>query len=538
MADYVLAIDQGTTSTRAIVFTKSGQIHALGQQEHEQILPRAGWVEHDPAEIWDNTRAVIGLALGKANLTGRDLAAIGITNQRETTVVWDRTTGEAIYNAIVWQDTRTSRIVAELGGEEGADKYKRICGLPLATYFSGPKIRWLLDNVDGAREKAKSGDLLFGNTDSWLVWNLTGGTDGGVHVTDVTNASRTMLMDLQTLSWDESIAADMGIPLSMLPQIKSSSEVYGESNKLQVPIAGILGDQQAATFGQACFEKGMSKNTYGTGNFMLLNTGTEIVPSENGLLTTVCYQLADQDAVYALEGSIAVTGSLVQWLRDNIGLITHTEQIEELAQQVDDNGGCYIVPAFSGLFAPYWKDDARGAIVGLTRYVNKFHIARAALEATAFQTREVLDAMNTDSGVEVAQLRVDGGMVANETLMQFQADILGVDVVRPKVAETTALGAAYAAGIAVGFWDGEQDVIDNWEEGQRWSPQLDDAERERLFRNWKKAVTRTFDWVDEDTEAQEKEVAEETADQAARAAGPNLLLNPARTTAAPPDRAR
>ncbi|KUG51555.1 glycerol kinase [Serinicoccus chungangensis] len=508
MADYVLAIDQGTTSTRAIVFTKSGEIHSVGQKEHEQIFPRAGWVEHDPAEIWQNTKEVIGIALGKGGVGNDELAAIGITNQRETAVVWDKNTGEAVYNAIVWQDTRTDKVVADLAGEEGADRYKHICGLPLATYFSGPKVKWILDNVEGAREKAEAGDLLFGNTDSWTVWNLTGGTEGGVHVTDVTNASRTMLMDLQSLSWSEQVASDMGIPLSMLPEIRSSAEVYGESTKLHVPIAGILGDQQAATFGQACFEKGMSKNTYGTGNFMLLNTGTEIVPSENGLLTTVCYKIGDQDAVYALEGSIAVTGSLVQWLRDNIGLISDAPEIERLATQVDDNGGCYIVPAFSGLFAPYWKDDARGAIVGLTRYVNKNHIARAALESTAFQTREVSDAMNADSGVELTELRVDGGMVANETLMQFQADILGVDVVRPKVAETTALGAAYAAGIAVGFFSGEQDVIDNWEEGQRWSPTMKDAERDRLYRQWKKAVTKTFDWVDEDAEAAE-EAAEE-----------------------------
>jgi glycerol kinase len=514
MADYVLAIDQGTTSTRAIVFTKSGEIHSVGQKEHEQIFPKAGWVEHNPAEIWDNTREVIGQAMGKANLANSDLAAIGITNQRETAVVWDKNTGEAVYNAIVWQDTRTDKIVSELGGDVGADKYKDICGLPLATYFSGPKIKWILDNVDGAREKAEAGDLTFGNTDCWTLWNLTGGPDGGVHVTDVTNASRTMLMDLKTLSWDEGIAADMGIPLSMLPEIRSSSEVYGESTKLGVPIAGILGDQQAATFGQACFEKGMSKNTYGTGNFMLLNTGNEIVASENGLLTTVCYKIGDQDAVYALEGAIAVTGSLVQWLRDNIGLIKDAPEIEDLAKQVDDNGGCYIVPAFSGLFAPYWKDDARGAVVGLTRYVNKYHIARASLEATAFQTREVSDAMNADSGVDLKELRVDGGMIANETLMQFQADILGVDVVRPKVAETTALGAAYAAGIAVGFWQGEQDVIDNWAEGARWSPSMGEQERERLFRNWKKAVTKTFDWVDADTEAIEEKVAEESDDTA------------------------
>jgi glycerol kinase len=513
MADYVLAIDQGTTSTRAIVFTKSGEIHSVGQKEHEQIFPKAGWVEHDPEEIWANTREVVGLALTRGNLTHENIAAVGITNQRETTVVWDKNTGKPVYNAIVWQDTRTSKIVAELGGDEGAEKYKAICGLPLATYFSGPKIKWILDNVEGAREKAEAGDLLFGNTDSWVLWNMTGGPDGGVHATDVTNASRTMLMDLKTLSWHEGVASDMGIPLSMLPEIRSSSEVYGEGRRgglvPGVPIAGILGDQQAATFGQACFEAGMSKNTYGTGNFMLLNTGNEIVPSENGLLTTVCYKIGDQDAVYALEGSIAVTGSLVQWLRDNLGLIKEAPEVEELAKQVDDNGGAYIVPAFSGLFAPYWKDDARGAIVGLTRYVNKYHLARAALEATAYQTREVLDAMEADSGVELAELRVDGGMVANETLMQFQADILGVDVVRPKVAETTALGAAYAAGIAVGFFSGEQDVIDNWAEDKRWSPTMSEQERERLYRNWKKAVTKTFDWVDEDTEAIEEKAAEE-----------------------------
>ncbi len=497
----VLAIDQGTTSTRAMVFTRDGRVLAVGQKEHAQILPRAGWVEHDPVEIWDNTREVIGTALGKADRTARDIAAIGITNQRETTVVWDRRTGKPVCNAIVWQDTRTAPLVAELGRDAGADRFRQVCGLPLATYFAGPKLRWILDHVEGARERAEAGDLLFGTMDSWVVWNLTGGPGGGVHVTDVTNASRTMLMDLRTLTWSEQVAADMGVPLQMLPQIRSSSEVYGESSRLRAPIAGILGDQHAATFGQACFERGMSKNTYGTGNFMLLNTGTEIVRSERGLLTTVCYKLGEQDAVYALEGSIAVTGSLVQWLRDNIGLIRQASQIEDLARQVDDNGGCYVVPAFSGLFAPYWKDDARGAIVGLTRYVDKHHIARAALEATAFQTREVMEAMNADSGVNLSELRVDGGMVANETLMQFQADILGVDVVRPQIVETTALGAAYAAGIAVGFWDGEHDVVDNWSEGRRWTPQMDEAERERLYRQWKKAVTRTFDWVDEDTEA-------------------------------------
>ncbi|MPV50442.1 glycerol kinase GlpK [Pseudactinotalea sp. HY158] len=502
MADYVLAIDQGTTSSRAIIFNHSGQIVETGQIEHEQILPKAGWVEHDPMEIWRNVREVTGLALTRANLTARDLAAVGITNQRETAVVWDRTTGEPVYNAIVWQDTRTQKIVEELGGDAGAEKYKATVGLPLATYFSGPKVKWILDNVEGARAKAEAGDLLFGNTDTWTLWNMTGGVDGGVHVTDVTNASRTMLMDLDTLAWDSSIAADMGIPMSMLPEIRSSSEVYGEGRQggmvPGVPIAGILGDQQAATFGQACFEIGMAKNTYGTGNFMLINTGTEKIPSENGLLTTVCYKIGDQKPVYALEGSIAVTGSLVQWLRDNLGLITDAPQVEDLATTVEDNGGAYFVPAFSGLFAPYWRADARGALVGLTRYVNKGHIARAVLEATAFQTREVLDAMNADSGVELSSLKVDGGMIANETLMQFQADILGVPVVRPEVAETTALGAAYAAGIAVGFWNGEQDVIDNWAEGKRWEPRMEEAERERLYRNWKKAVTKTFDWVDDD----------------------------------------
>ena len=510
---YVLAIDQGTTSTRAMIFDRSGDVVAVDQLEHEQIFPRAGWVEHDALEIWRNTREVIGGALGKANLNSRHIASVGITNQRETAVVWDRSNGQPVYNAIVWQDTRTQKLVDELGGEHGPDRWKETVGLPLATYFSGPKIRWILDNVEGARERAEAGELLFGTTDTWLVWNLTGGPDGGVHVTDVTNASRTMLMDLRTLAWDESVAAEMGIPLSMLPQIRSSSEIYGESQKLGVPIAGILGDQQAATFGQACFEKGMSKNTYGTGNFMLLNTGHEIVHSDNGLLTTVCYQLGGQDPVYALEGSIAVTGSLVQWLRDNIGLIDDAAQIEELATQVEDNGGCYIVPAFSGLFAPYWKDDARGAIVGLTRFVDRHHIARAALEATAYQTREVLDAMDADSGVDLAELRVDGGMVENETLMQFQADILGVDVVRPEVAETTALGAAYAAGIAVGFWEGEQDVVDNWVEGRRWTPRMAEAERERLYRQWKKAVRRTFDWVDEDVEAVERSAAQDEVEQ-------------------------
>ncbi|MHA7278521.1 glycerol kinase GlpK [Arthrobacter sp. MDT2-2] len=499
---YVIAIDQGTTSSRAIVFDHKGDIVSSGQKEHEQIFPQAGWVEHDPAEIWDNTREVIGTALSRANLTRHDIAAVGITNQRETAVVWDRTTGKAVYNAIVWQDTRTQNIVDELARDGGVERYKQKVGLPLATYFSGTKIKWILDNVDGAREKAEAGDLLFGNTDSWVTWNLTGGTDGGVHITDVTNASRTLFMDLETLAWDESILADFGVPVSMMPEIKSSSEVYGTVHTSQLlretPVAGILGDQQAATFGQAAFDKGGAKNTYGTGNFMIVNTGEEIVHSKNGLLTTVCYRLGDAKPVYALEGSIAVTGSLVQWLRDNLGIIKSAPEVEQLATTVDDNGGVYIVPAFSGLFAPYWRADARGAIVGMTRFVNKGHIARAALEATAFQTREVLDAANADSGVNMEDLRVDGGMVANDALMQFQADILGIPVIRPKVTETTALGAAYAAGLAVGFWKDTDELATNWAEDKRWNPSMDEAERDRQLRLWKKAVTKTFDWVDED----------------------------------------
>ena len=500
---YVLAIDQGTTSTRAMIFDHGGTVVSVGQQEHEQIFPRAGWVEHDPKEIWTNTRQVVGQALGRASLTHEDIAAVGITNQRETAVVWDRETGEPVYNAIVWQDTRTQKIcdeLAALGG--GAERYKDKVGLPLATYFSGPKVRWILDNVEGAREKAEAGRLAFGNTDSWLLWNMTGGVDGGIHVTDPTNASRTMLMNIDTLTWNEEIASEMGIPMSMLPEIRSSSEVYGEGRRggliPGVPIAGILGDQQAATFGQACFEVGQAKNTYGTGNFMLMNTGTEPIASKNGLLTTVCYKIGDRDTVYALEGSIAVTGSLIQWLRDNLGIIRSAPEVEELAATVEDNGGAYFVPAFSGLFAPYWRSDARGALVGLTRYVNKGHIARAALEATAFQTREVLDAMNADSGVDLTELKVDGGMVANDALMQFQADILGVPVVRPVVAETTALGAAYAAGLAVGFWSGLDDLSANWQEDRRWEPSLDDAERDRQLRLWRKAVTKSMDWVDDD----------------------------------------
>jgi glycerol kinase len=502
MTRYILAIDQGTTSSRSIIFDKAGSIVSSGQLEHEQIFPRAGWVEHDPMEIWNNTREVIGQALSKANLTRHDIAGVGITNQRETAVVWDKTTGKPVYNAIVWQDTRTQDIVERLSADGGVERFKETVGLPLATYFSGTKIVWILENVDGARAKAEAGDLLFGNTDTWLLWNLTGGVNGGVHATDVTNASRTMFMDLKTLSWRQDILDTFGVPASMLPQIRSSSEVYGvaETNSLlrEVPIAGILGDQQAATFGQAAFDAGEAKNTYGTGNFLIFNTGEDIVHSKNGLLTTLGYKLGDAAPHYALEGAIAVTGALVQWLRDNLGMISSASEIEALAGSVEDNGGAYFVPAFSGLFAPYWRADARGALVGLTRYVNKAHIARAVLEATAFQTREVLDAVNADSGVPLTELKVDGGMIANNLLMQFQADILGVPVVRPVVAETTALGAAYAAGLAVGFWDGLDDLRANWQEDSRWTPSMDDGERDRQMRNWKKAVSKTFDWVDAD----------------------------------------
>ncbi|WP_396278571.1 glycerol kinase GlpK [Glutamicibacter creatinolyticus] len=500
---YVIAIDQGTTSSRAIVFNHAGEVISVGQLEHEQIFPQAGWVEHDATQIWNNVREVIGQALSKANLTRHDIEAVGITNQRETTVVWDKNTGEPVYNAIVWQDTRTQQIVDDLAADGGVDRYKDKVGLPLATYFAGTKIKWILDNVDNARQRAEAGDLLFGTTDTWVLWNLTGGTDGGVHVTDVTNASRTLFMDLRTRAWDEQILADFGVPASMLPEIRSSSEVYGtvHTNQLlrETPVAGILGDQQAATFGQAAFTPGSAKNTYGTGCFLIFNTGNEIVKSSNGLLTTMAYQLGDAEPVYALEGSIAVAGSLVQWLRDNIGMIATSAEIEDLAAQVEDNGGVYIVPAFSGLFAPYWRSEARGAIVGLTRYANKHHLARAALESTAFQTREVLDAVNADAADPLTELKVDGGMVANENLMQFQADILGVPVVRPKVTETTALGAAYAAGLAVGYWKDLGELESNWSEDKRWEPNLDPEERERKLRLWKKAVTRTFDWVDEDT---------------------------------------
>ena len=504
MADYVIAIDQGTTSSRAIVFDKSGSIVSTGQLEHEQIFPKAGWVEHNPNQIWNNTREVIGQALSKANITRHAIAAIGITNQRETAVVWDKTTGQPVYNAIVWQDTRTQDIVNRLAADGGVERFKKTVGLPLATYFSGTKIVWILENVEGAREKAEAGDLLFGTTDSWVIWNLTGGVNGGVHVTDVTNASRTLFMDLETLQWDDEILKAFDVPKSMLPEIKSSSEIYGHASDdsllRETPIAGILGDQQAATFGQAAFQQGEAKNTYGTGNFIIFNTGEEIVHSENGLLTTLGYKLGDAKPHYALEGSIAVTGSLVQWLRDNLGMFSSAPEVEALAKTVEDNGGAYFVPAFSGLFAPYWRPDARGALVGLTRYVNKGHIARAALESTAFQTAEVIDAVNADSGVPLTELKVDGGMTANDTLMQFQADILGVPVIRPVFAETTALGAAYAAGLAVGFWSDLDDLAKNWQEDKRWEPNMDSAERDRLYRNWKKAVTKTFDWVDDDVQ--------------------------------------
>jgi glycerol kinase len=497
----IAAIDQGTTSTRCILFDHDAQVVAVEQVEHRQHLPRPGWVEHDASEIWTNVRTVVGGALARAELTSTDVAAIGITNQRETTVVWDRGTGKPIAPAIVWQDTRTQQIcddLAALGG--GTERYRARVGLPLATYFAAPKARWILDSIEGAHARAQAGDLAFGTIDSWLLWNLSGGVDGGLHATDPTNASRTMLMDLDTLQWDAEIAAEMGIPLAMLPEIRSSSEVYAtvrERGPLGgVPIAGMLGDQQAATFGQACLAPGEAKNTYGTGNFLLLNTGTERVLSANGLLTTVCYALQDQPPVYALEGSIAVTGSLIQWLRDNLGIISHANEVEGLARSVPDNGGAYIVPAFSGLFAPYWRPDARGAIVGLTRFVNRGHLARAALEATAFQTREVVEAMNADSGVALTSLKVDGGMVANELLMQFQADILDVAVVRPVVAETTALGAAYAAGLAVGFWSSTEEIRSNWAADRQWEPQLDPQRRAELYSSWKKAVTRTLDWVD------------------------------------------
>ena len=498
MTKYVGALDQGTTSTRFMIFDHAGGVVGIHQKEHEQIYPKPGWVEHDPMEIWARSQEVIQGALDKVGITAADLAAVGVTNQRETTVVWDKATGKPVYNAIVWQDTRTADICNEFAKDGGQDRLRAKVGLPLATYFSGPKVKWILDNVEGARAKAEAGQLLFGNIDTWCIWNLTGGVNGGVHVTDVTNASRTMLMNLETLDWDPEILTLMTIPRSMLPAIKASSEVYGKGvGALEgVPIAGDLGDQQAALFGQTCFSAGEAKNTYGTGCFMLLNTGTKAVPSKSGLLTTLGYKIGDQPAVYALEGSIAITGALVQWLRDNLGMITSSAEVEALAKTVDDNGGVYFVPAFSGLFAPYWKSDARGVIAGLTRYVNKGHIARAVLEATAWQTREVLDAMNADSGVPLTALKVDGGMVFNDLLMQFQADVLGVPVIRPKVAETTALGAAYAAGLATGYWAEVEDLRANWAKDAEWHPKMDEATRAADLKQWKKAVTRTFDWVD------------------------------------------
>jgi len=500
MSTHVVALDQGTTSTRAIVFNNKGRVVAIGQKEHEQIFPQAGWVEHNADEIWSNTREVIGQALSKADITRHDVVAVGITNQRETAIVWNKETGDPVYNAIVWQDTRTQQLVDSLAADGGIRRFAEKTGLPLSTYFSATKIAWILDNVDGAREAAERGELLFGTPDTWVVWNLSGGPDGGVHVTDVTNASRTLLMDLETLDWDDDLLAAFNIPRSMLPAIRSSSETYGlveQSSVLrEVPIAGILGDQQAATFGQAAFDTGEAKNTYGTGNFLIVNTGEEIVHSEHGLITTVGYKLGDAPAHYALEGSIAVTGSLVQWLRDNLGIIRDAKEVEKLASSVDDNGGVYFVPAFSGLFAPYWRSDARGAMVGMTRFVTKAHIARAALEATAFQTREVLDAVNADTGIPLEELKVDGGMIGNELLMQFQADILGVPVIRPIVAETTALGAAYAAGLAVGFWGSLDELREKWQEKKRWEPSIDDGARATLMATWKKAVTRTFDWVE------------------------------------------
>ena len=498
MQGYIGSIDQGTTSTRFIIFNARGEIVALAQTEHQQIMPRPGWVEHDPLEIWTNTRDVIGAALAHANIAAHDLAAVGITNQRETTVLWDRQTGQPVHNALVWMDTRTEQLVAEFEAQGGQDRYRARTGLPLATYFSGLKLRWLLDNIPGARDRAGRGELLFGNIDTWLAWNLTGGPDGGLHVTDVTNASRTQMMDLESLDWDEGILAEFGVPRACLPRICSSSEVYGQCTGVLdgVPLAGILGDQQAALFGQACLAPGEAKNTYGTGCFMLMNTGEKPFHSQAGLLTTLGYKLGDAPAVYALEGSISIAGALVQWLRDNLGLIEHASEIEELASSVTDNGDVYFVPAFSGLYAPHWDASARGVIAGLTRFAGKGHIARAVLEATAFQTREVLDAMTADSGVAIRELRSDGGMVVNELLMQFQSDILGVPVVRPKVVETTALGAAYAAGLAVGYWDSPSQIASNWGEDKRWIPAMDEARRSMLYAKWNKAVARSRDWID------------------------------------------
>jgi len=499
---YAAALDQGTTSTRCMLFDHGGQIVSVSQKEHQQIYPQPGWVEHDPIEIWMRTQEVIHSAVAKAGTGPGDIAAVGTTNQRETTVVWNRHTGQPYYNAIVWQDTRTKAICDQLAADGGQDRFRPKVGLPLATYFSGPKIKWILDNVDGVRQAAEKGDALFGNMDTWEIWWLTGGPAGGAHVTDVTNASRTMLMNLQSLDWDDEILEILAIPRQMLPHIAPSSDpdTWGTTPKDgpfgdTIPVCGDLGDQQAALVGQTCYSEGEAKNTYGTGCFMLLNTGTEIVPSESGLLTTLAYKMGDRPAVYALEGSIAITGALVQWLRDNLDLFDFSHHIEDYAASVPDSGGIYFVPAFSGLFAPHWRSDARGAIVGLTRFINKNHIARAALEATAYQTREVLDAMEKDSGVKLTALKVDGGMVHNELLMQFQADILDVPVIRPTVAETTSLGAAYAAGLAVGFWDNLEDLRQNWGVDKTWEPQMDKEKRAELYAGWKKAVQRTLNWV-------------------------------------------
>jgi glycerol kinase len=497
MPEYVGAIDQGTTSSRFILFDRDGRIVQVDQREHEQITPRAGWVEHDPKEVWRRTREVIGGAMASSDCEAGDIAAIGITNQRETTVVWDRETGEPVYNAIVWQDTRTGPLVREFAGDEGVDRLRSDVGLPLSTYFSGPKIAWILDNVDGARERAENGELAFGTMDTWVLWNLTGGSDGGIHVTDATNASRTLLMDLSSLDWHEPSLELMGIPRAILPEIRSSSEEYGEVSGTAVggrPLAGILGDQQAALFGQTCFSPGDAKNTYGTGSFLLVNTGEEIAVSDK-LLTSVGYKLGDGAATYVLEGSIAVTGALVQWLRDRLKIISSAPEVEDLARSVDDNGGVYFVPAFSGLFAPYWRDDARGAILGLTAYAGAGHIARAALESVAWQSKEVVDAANEVVDVPFSELRVDGGMTANELLMQFQADVLDVPVIRPAVTETTALGAAYAAGLACGFWSDQEELRERWSEDKRWEPAMEASDRDAAYATWQKAVERTFDWV-------------------------------------------
>ncbi len=499
MADYIGAIDQGTTSTRFIIFDRGGAIVACAQKEHQQIYPRPGWVEHDPEEIWFRTGQVVEEAMRQSGLGPGRLAAIGITNQRETTVLWDRRTGRPVANALVWQDTRVAEAVSEFARAGGPDRFRAKTGLPLATYFSALKIRWILESVPGVREQAEAGDLLFGNIDAYLVWHLTGGARGGLHITDCTNASRTQLMDLATLDWDPELLSAFGIPRPLLPEIRSSSEVYGSATLDAIqgaPIAGILGDQQAALVGQACFNPGEAKNTYGTGCFLLMNTGPKAVQSKCGLLTTVAFRIGGEAPSYALEGSVAITGALVQWLRDNFGLIRTSPEIEALARTVEDNGGVYFVPAFSGLYAPYWKHNARGVIAGLTRYTNKGHLARAALEAAAFQTRDALEAMERDSGVPLAVLRVDGGMVENDLLMQFQADILDREVVRPAVKETTALGAAYAAGLAVGFYQGLDDLRSRWSVDRTWKPAMDPAVRARMYGFWKKAVTRSFDWLE------------------------------------------